>query len=128
RQLKQTLQQAREARARAEELVQKAREGSVWSVTWLEVRRVIAEGIEHALVKPDERARRQAAGEVADRAERAARGGVEYALKGVRAGEEAREQAEPELGDLEPPRAEAGPPQSPTPGRAEQGQAGNGEG
>ena len=123
RQLKQTLQQAREARARAEELVQKAREGSVWSVTWLEVRRVIAEGIEHALVKPDERARRQAAGEVADRAERVARGVVEYALKGVRAAEEAREQAELELRELERQLADAGEQQSRTQWLIDQRQA-----
>src|SRR5207244_1226289 len=54
RELDGELAQARQQRARADALVQKAREGDVWSVTWQEVRRVIADGIERALAAPDE--------------------------------------------------------------------------
>jgi len=84
---------ARDARARADELLEKAREGSVWSSTWDEVRRVIVDGVKRVLAQPDERARAAAAGEVANEAEQVARGVVEYALKGVRAAEEVREKA-----------------------------------
>jgi chromosome segregation protein len=99
---------ARRARARADELVEKAREGSVWSATWQEVRRVIEEGVKRVLAKPSERERLVAAGEVAAQAEHVARGVVEYALKGVRAAEEVREQAEAALRQAERRRAEAG--------------------
>ena len=43
--LEQELLAAQQARTRAEELVEQAREGSVWSATWEEVRRVIEEGV-----------------------------------------------------------------------------------
>ena len=99
---------ARQARERAEELVEKAREGSVWSTTWEEVRRVIVDGVERVIAERDERERLLAAGEVAAQAERVARGVVEYALKGVRAAEEVREQAEVALREAERRRAEAG--------------------
>jgi chromosome segregation protein len=107
RELEHELALARQARARADELVQKAREGSVWSVTWQEVRRVIADGLRRALSSPDERARAQVVGEVAEHAEQVARGVVEYALKGVRAAEETREQAEQKLRDTERRHSEA---------------------
>jgi chromosome segregation protein len=99
---------ARRARARADELVQKAREGSVWSTTWEEVRQVIVDGVKRVLAQPDERARMDAAGEVAAKAEHVARGVVEYALKGVRAAEEVREEAEAALREAERNRAEVG--------------------
>jgi chromosome segregation protein len=106
--LQRELDSARQARRRAEELVEKAREGSVWSVTWEEVRRVIEEGVERALMQADERERLLAVGEVAARAERVARGVVEYALNGVRAAEEVREEAETALREAERGAAEAG--------------------
>jgi chromosome segregation protein len=99
---------AREARVRAEELVEQARAGSVWSATWAEVRRVIEEGVKRVLGQRDERERLLAAGEVAAQAERVARGVVEYALKGVRAAEEVRDEAEAKLREAERRRAEAG--------------------
>jgi chromosome segregation protein len=66
---------AQQARARADELVEQAREGSVWSATWKEVRRVIEDGVKRVLAQPDERERLVAAGEVAAEAEHVARGG-----------------------------------------------------
>jgi chromosome segregation protein len=99
---------ARQARDRAEELVEKAREGSVWSTTWEEVRRVLVDGVERIIAGRDERERLTAAGEVAAQAERVARGVVEYALKGVRAAEEVREQAQVALGEAERAHAQAG--------------------
>ena len=99
---------ARQARERAEELVEQAREGSVWSTTWEEVRRVIADGVERVLAQRDERERQSAAAEVAAQAERVARGVVEYALKGVRAAEEARERGRGGAARGERRRAEAG--------------------
>jgi chromosome segregation protein len=106
-QLEQQLGEARQARARSDELLQEARQGSVWSVTWQEVRRVIAEGLKRALASPDERARARAVDEVAERAEEVARGVLEYALKGVHAAEEARERAEQELREAELRHSEA---------------------
>jgi chromosome segregation protein len=102
------LKSARDARARADELLEKAREGSVWSSTWDEVRRVIVDGVKRVLAQPDEHTRSAAAGEVANEAEHVARGVVEYALKGVRAAEEVREQAEAALRATERRWAEAG--------------------
>jgi chromosome segregation protein len=102
------LRSARHARSRADELLEKAREGSVWSSTWGEVRRVIVDGVKRVLAQPDERARTAAAGEVAKEAEQVARGVVEYALKGVRAAEEVREEAEAALREAERRWAEAG--------------------
>ncbi|MDQ6811531.1 MAG: AAA family ATPase, partial [Actinomycetota bacterium] len=74
REIEQELDGARAARARAEELLSKARDGSVWSSTWDEVRRVLVDGVESVLAQADESARRLAAGEVAARAEQVARG------------------------------------------------------
>ncbi len=99
--LEQQLRAAEQARARGDELVEQAREGSVWSATWQEVRRVIEEGVRRVLAQPGERERLEAAGEVAARAEHVARGVVEYALKGVRAAEDVREQAEADLREAE---------------------------
>jgi len=99
---------AREGRERAEGLVEKAREGSVWSSTWEEVRRVIADGVERVIALRGEGERIAAAQEVATHAERVARGVVEYALKGVRAAEEVREAAEAALREAERRRSEAG--------------------
>ena len=99
---------ARQARERAEELVEKAREGSVWSTTWEEVRRVIADGVERVVAQRDEDERLRLTREVAAQAERVARGVVEYALKGVRAAEEVREEAEAALREAERRRSEAG--------------------
>ncbi len=105
--LEQELLAAQQARTRAEELVEQAREGSVWSATWEEVRRVIEEGVRRVLRQPDESLRLAAAGEVASRAEHVARGVVEYALKGVRAAEDVREEAESALREAERRCAEA---------------------
>jgi chromosome segregation protein len=105
--LEQEVREAREARERAEELVAQAREGSVWSATWQEVRRVIADGVARALRASDEAARVKVTEEVTDEAERVARGVVDYALKGVRAAEEVREGAEEKLRDIEGRRAQA---------------------
>ena len=105
--LDEELARAREARARADQLVAGAREGSVWSATWEEVRRVITAGVQRVLRAGDERAREDAAAEVAAEAEQVARGVVEYALKGVRAAEEVRERAELALSASERSRAEA---------------------
>ncbi len=107
-QLEGELDAARRARERAEELVERAREGSVWSTTWQEVRQVILDGVERAVAERDEGTRRRAAAEVAASAERVARGVVEYALKGVRAAEEARERAEAVLREAERRSAQAG--------------------
>ncbi len=68
------LEVARRERARADELVEKAREGSVWSTTWDEVRRVLVDGVERMLSLAGERERRAAVEEVAARAEHVARG------------------------------------------------------
>jgi chromosome segregation protein len=106
--LERELGEARQARRRADELLEKARQGSVWSVTWAEVRRVIEEGVKRVLAQPGERERQIAVGEVAAHAERVARGVVEFALKGVRAAEETREQAETALREAERQWAEAG--------------------
>jgi chromosome segregation protein len=105
--LEQQLATARAERERAEALVAQAREGSVWSATWQEVRRVIGEGIEHALALDDAQARARAAGEVAEQAEHVARGVVEYALKGLRAAEDVRERAEEQLREAERARSHA---------------------
>jgi len=102
------LRAARHARARADQLLEKTREGSVWSSTWDEVRRVIVDGVKRVLAQPDERARTAAAGDVAKEAEHVARGVVEYALKGVRAAEEVREEAEAALREAERRWADAG--------------------
>jgi chromosome segregation protein len=105
--LEQELIAAQQSRARADALVEQAREGSVWSATWQEVRRVIEEGVRSVVAQPDEQRRLTEAGEVAARAEHVARGVVEYALKGVRAAEEVREQAEAALREAERSCAEA---------------------
>ncbi|HWX73949.1 MAG TPA: hypothetical protein VNZ05_01495, partial [Solirubrobacteraceae bacterium] len=105
--LERELETARAERARADELLAQAREGSVWSGTWQEVRRVIADGLARALAQSEESARAAAIGETAEQAERVARGVVEYALKGVRAAEEARERAERSLREAESAHAEA---------------------
>ncbi len=102
------LVKARRARERAEELVEQAREGSVWSSTWEEVRRVLVDGVERIIAEPDEQQRLRATGEVAAEAERVARGVVEYALKGLRAAEDVREQADAALREAERRSAEAG--------------------
>ncbi len=106
--LERELVEARRARERAEELVEKAREGSVWSSTWEEVRRVLVDGVERIIAGRDEQERLRAAGEVAAEAERVARGVVEYALKGLRAAEDVREQADAALREAERASAEAG--------------------
>jgi chromosome segregation protein len=106
--LERELTEARRARGRADELLEKARQGSVWSVTWAEVRRVIEEGVKRVLTQPGERERQVAVGEVAAHAERVARGVVEFALKGVRSAEETREQAEAAVREAERRLAEAG--------------------
>jgi chromosome segregation protein len=105
--LEQELIAAQQSRARADGLVEQAREGSVWSATWQEVRRVIEEGVRRVVAQPDEQRRLAEAGEVAARAEHVARGVVEYALKGVRAAEEVRERAEAALREAERTCAEA---------------------
>ena len=89
--LERELAEARRARERADELLEEARQGSVWSLTWAEVRRVIEDGVKRVLAQPGERERQVAVAEVAAHAERIARGVVEFALKGVRAAEESRE-------------------------------------
>jgi chromosome segregation protein len=106
--LEEGLLAARQACGRAEQLVDKAREGSVWSTTWDEVRRVIADGVKRVIAKRDEAERMAAVGQVAAEAERVARGVVEYALKGLRAAEEVRERAEAELRGAESRRSQAG--------------------
>jgi chromosome segregation protein len=106
--LERELEDARQAGGRADELLEKARQGSVWSVTWAQVRRVIEEGVKRVLAEPDERERQVAVGEVAAHAERVARGVVEFALKGVRSAEETREQAEAAVREAERRWAEAG--------------------
>ena len=98
---------ARQAHERAEGLVGKAREGSVWSTTWEEVRRVLVDGVERVIAQREEHERLRLAKEVAAEAERVARGVVEYALKGVRAAEEVREQTEAALREAERSRADA---------------------
>jgi chromosome segregation protein len=102
------LEAARRERMRADELVEKAREGSVWTTTWDEVRRVIVDGVERMLSLAGESERRAAVEEVAARAEHVARGVVEYALKGVRAAEEVRERAQAALLEAERRHSEAG--------------------
>ncbi len=119
---------ARQARERAEELIEKARAGSVWSTTWEEVRRVLADGVERIIAGRDEGERRVAAGEVAAQAERVARGVVEYALKGVRAAEDVREEAEAALREAERRRAEAGEQQDRTEWLIEQRRAASQQG
>jgi chromosome segregation protein len=98
---------ARRERERAEELVEQARAGSVWTTTWDEVRRVILEGVERMASLISDRERQVAAEQVAERAQHVARGVVEYALKGVRAAEEVREQAQAALTDIERRHADA---------------------
>ncbi len=119
---------ARQARERAEELIEKARAGSVWSTTWEEVRRVLADGVERIIAGRDEGERRVAAGEVAAQAERVARGVVEYALKGVRAAEDVREEADAALREAERRRAEAGEQQDRTEWLIEQRRAASQQG
>ena len=80
----------------------------MWSTTWDEVRRVIVDGVERMLSLAGESERRAAVEEVAARAEHVARGVVEYALKGVRAAEEVREQAQAALLEAERRHSEAG--------------------
>jgi len=98
---------ARQARERADEMVEQARAGSVWSETWKDVRRVIGEGLRRLLSQGDERERLAGVERVAAEAEQVARGVVEYALKGVRAAEDSREQAEVALREAEGRLAEA---------------------
>ena len=106
--LEEELADAQKARERAEALVEEARRGSVWSTTWEEVRRVIAEGVERVIAEHEGPARLLAAREVSAQAERVARGVVEFALKGVRAAEEVREEAEVSLREVERRRSQAG--------------------
>jgi chromosome segregation protein len=91
------LRSARDARERADGLVEQAREGSVWSSTWEEVRRVLVEGVQRIVAQRDASSRSAVADEVTAKAEQVARGVVEYALRGVRAAEESRERAEAQL-------------------------------
>jgi len=69
---------------------------------------VIEDGVKRVLAQPGERERQVAVAEVAAHAERIARGVVEFALKGVRAAEESREQAEAAVREAERRLAEAG--------------------
>jgi len=119
---------AQKARERAEALVEEARQGSVWSTTWEEVRRVIAEGVERVISEHEGPARLLAAREVSAQAERVARGVVEFALKGVRAAEEVREEAEASLRDVERRRSQAGEQKARTEWLIEQRRAASQEG
>ncbi len=107
KQLEVELVAARQAREQAEALLEQARAGGVWSTRWEEVRRVIVDGVERALGHRDRREREQAASDVAEQAERVARGAVEYALRGARAAEDARDEAETALRAVERSHAEA---------------------
>jgi chromosome segregation protein len=98
---------ARREHERSEELVEQARAGNMWTATWDEVRRVIAEGVERVLSLTAESERRAAVDDVATRAEHVARGVVEYALKGVRAAEDVRDGAQTALSRAERSHAEA---------------------
>ncbi len=88
------LEAAREDRKRAEERLEAARAGRIWTTTWSEVRTVIVDGLEHMLSLEDKHEREVAAGELADRAERLARGAIEHAFGELSGLEKEREQTE----------------------------------
>jgi chromosome segregation protein len=88
------LEAARGDRMRAEERLEAARAGRIWTTTWGEVREVISEGVERVLSLSDKRARELEIGEMADRAERLARGAIEHAFGELSALEQEREQAD----------------------------------
>jgi chromosome segregation protein len=100
-QLELEVESAREARERAEQRVEAARTGRIWSATWKEVRELIVDGIERVLALSDKREREIAAGDVAEQAERVAKGAIEHALGEVGAVEEVRGQAEAALREAE---------------------------
>jgi chromosome segregation protein len=85
---------AREKRKRAEERLEAARAGRIWTTTWSEVRTVIVDGVEHVLSLGDKRQRELAVGELADRAERLVRGAIEHAFGELSGFEQEREQTE----------------------------------
>jgi chromosome segregation protein len=100
-QMETELEGARRAHEHAEERLEAARSGRIWSMTWDEVRQVILDGIERVLALGDRREREIAAGEVAERAELLVKGAVESALGEVSTVEQARDQAAQTLREVE---------------------------
>jgi chromosome segregation protein len=98
---------AHEERKRAEERLEAARAGRIWTTTWSEVRTVIVDGVEHMLSLDDKRQRELAAGELADRAERLARGAIEHAFGELSGFEQERERTEEVVREHERRLAEA---------------------
>jgi chromosome segregation protein len=98
---------AREKRKRAEERLEAARAGRIWTATWSEVRTVIVDGVEHVLSLDDKRQRELAVGELADRAERLARGAIEHAFGELSGFEQEREQTDEAVREHERRLAEA---------------------
>jgi chromosome segregation protein len=101
------LEDARHAHEHAEERLDAARNGRIWSMTWDEVRQVILDGVERVLALGEEREREIAAGEVVDQAELLVKGAVEAALGEVSTVEQARDQAAGALHEAERGLAEA---------------------
>jgi chromosome segregation protein len=101
------LEDARHAHEHAEERLDAARGGRIWSMTWDEVRQVILDGVERVLALGEEREREVAAGEVVDQAELLVKGAVEAALGEVSTVEQARDQAARVLHETERRLAEA---------------------
>jgi chromosome segregation protein len=101
------LDDARREHEHAEERLEGARNGRIWSMTWDEVRRVILDGVQRALALGDEREREIAVGELADQAELLVKGAVEAALGEVSTVEEVRDAAARALREKERGVAEA---------------------
>jgi chromosome segregation protein len=102
------LETAREEHGRAEERLEAARAGRIWTTTWSEVRELIAKGVRGLLVVEGEQEREQAIGKLADQAERLAQGAIEHAFGELSALEQERDQAGRVLRGGERRLAEAG--------------------
>jgi chromosome segregation protein len=85
--------EARDGHRRAEERLEAARAGRIWTATWSEVRELIADGVRQLLALDGERERELAIGELADRAERLAQGAIEHAFGELSALEQERDRA-----------------------------------
>jgi chromosome segregation protein len=106
-QLASELDDARREHEHAEERLEGARNGRIWSMTWDEVRRVILDGVKRVLALGEERGREIAVRELADQAELLVKGAVEAALGEVSTVEEARDEAAQALREKERRLAEA---------------------
>jgi chromosome segregation protein len=91
----------REDRKHAEERLEAARAGRIWTTTWSEAHKAIADGVEHVLSLDDKREREVAVRELVDRVERLAREAIEHAFGELNGLEGERERTEEAVRDGE---------------------------